>query len=328
MNADPTFTDEKTLREALEKNPADWETRKQLAHLLYDQGSFQEAADVVWETDEIPSIDLELAFAARVLAKAAPRKAIRLLSALLEHNQGKAVQNLGIANALLHHGMVLQAARFYGAALEADPSLGNPDLEHFLLWTDDEESLWGDFKDRRPKLGELPWMKRDPMEAMKLTSQISTHTTPISVASLKPAPGEALKNDLYQQKPQKGAQPTPPPAVTIPMDRVDPKYRLFDDELGAPSEPEAPQQTESATAETTETPAPTSPPKPTIKLPNFPPPTVKPTGNTPEPAKPSGVPDAPGPKKLQLVIPPTDRPKPSLPPLKKPLPTDADPKSM
>lgn len=240
MSGGPPTTDEKKLREFLEIHPADWETRKQLAHLLYDQGSFLEAANAIWEVDEIPSIDVELAFAARVLAKASPRKSIRLLTALLEHNRGKAVQNLGLANALLHHGMVLQAARFYGAALEADPSLANPDLEHFMLWTDDEESLWGDFKNRRPKLGELPWMKRDPREAMKLTSKISHHTTPVKLPSLNPAPGEELTNELYQQKPEKGAEPSPPPAVTIPLDRVDPKYRLFDAELGAPSEPELP----------------------------------------------------------------------------------------
>jgi tetratricopeptide (TPR) repeat protein len=240
MSTSPTPNDEKSLRETLVNNPADWETRKQLAHLLYDQGSFPEAANVIWEVDEIPSIDLELAFAARVLAKASPRKAIRLLTALLEHNRGKAVQNLGLANALLHHGMVLQAARFYGAALEADPTLANPDLEHFILWTDDEETLWGDFKDRRPKLGDLPWMKRDPAEAMKLTSKINLHTTPVILPSLKPAPAEELKNELYQQKAEKGADPSPPPAVTIPLDRVDPKYRLFDSELGAQSDSDLP----------------------------------------------------------------------------------------
>ncbi|RYD48914.1 MAG: hypothetical protein EOP85_02635, partial [Verrucomicrobiaceae bacterium] len=239
MSSGPKPQDETKLRETLLENPADWESRKQLAHLLYDQGSFAEAADTVWEADEIPSIDVELAFAARVLAKAAPRKAIRLLSALLEHNKGKAVQNLGLANALLHHGMVIQAARFYGAAMEADPSFGNPELEHFILWTDDEETLWGNFQNRRPVLGDLPWMTRDPQEALKLTSRINTHTTPIKLPSLNKAVTEDLSNDLYQQKAEKGADPTPPPAVTIPLDRVDPKHRLFDNDLGAP-EPELP----------------------------------------------------------------------------------------
>jgi hypothetical protein len=234
----PTLADEKNLKETLKENPADWDARKRLAHLLYDQERFTDAANLVWAAEEIPNIDLELAFAARVLAKAAPRKAIRLLTALLELNQGKAVQNLGLANALLHHGMVLQAARFYGAAMEADPDLGNADLEHFILWTDDEEALWSNFKTRRPRLGELPWMRRSLEESMRLTASISTHTTPIRVASLEPALGEDLTNELYEQEAAKGAKPSPPPAVTIPMDRVAPKDRLFDPDLGATNVPE------------------------------------------------------------------------------------------
>ena len=271
---------EPDLRKALEADPADWQSRKDLAHLLYDRGDFQQAADLVWDTPEIPAIDIEIAFAARVLAKAAPRKSIRLLTAVLELNKGKAVQNMGLANALLHHGMVLQASRFYGAAMEADDSFANPDLEHFLLWTDDEETLWGDFQKRKPKLGELPWMKRDPREAMKLTASVKVHTSPIKVPNLKPAAGEELGNDLYQQKAEKGAEPSPPPAVTIPMDRVDPKHRRFDSELGAespaakePSPPEEPATPPTgAGAPPAPVPPPGSPKKPVL------PPLIKPAG--------------------------------------------------
>jgi hypothetical protein len=240
-----------------------------------------------------------LAFAARILAKASLRKAIRLLTALLEHNKGKAVQNLGLANALLHHGMVLQAARFYGAALESDPFFANPDLEHFMLWTDDEETLGGDFKNRRPKLGELPWMKRDPMETMKLTSRIDHHTPPVKLPSFKPAAGEELKNELYQQKPEKGADPSPPPAVTIPMDRVDPKHRLFNEELGAPGTPELPGMAAAVPVKELAKPdfsAATSPVK-TV---------ANPVRVTPPPTIPLNAPTL------------TSRPRPALPPLKKP----------
>lgn len=245
MSENSTAPEETKLKEIPEAALADWESRKSLAHLLYDKGSYQEAADLIWEVDEIPSIDIELAFAARMLAKASPRKAIRLLTALLELNQGKAIQNLALANALLHHGMVLQAMRFYGAALEADSSLGNPDLEHFMLWIDDEERLWGDFKRRRPQLGELPWM-RDPKMAMALTNRITLHTTPIRLTSLKSAEGEKLNNDFYVQEPLRAMQPTPPPAVTIPLDRVDPKYRRYDSEKGATSDsvPSSPPEVE------------------------------------------------------------------------------------
>lgn len=303
MSAESKPTDVKKLRETLLENPSDWDARKQLAHLLYDEGAFQEAADLVWAVDELPSIDLELAFAARILAKASPRKAIRLLTALLEHNRGKAVQNLGLANALLHHGMVLQAARFYGAALEADPSLGNPELEHFILWTDDEEILWGDFKGRRPVLGELPWMKRDPQEALKLTSKVGHHTTPVKLPNLKPVAGEELGNELYLQKAEKGADPSPPPAVTIPLDRVDPKHRLFDNELGAPTKADVPAEVPKPDAVLT--PAPIKPPAPPVRMAAAPTvPLVPPAATVPAPA--TSAPTGPAPK------------KPSLPPLKKP----------
>ncbi len=239
MSSEPNQNQELLLTAKLEQDPSDWDTRQQLAHLLYDQGQYGQAAVVIWEADQIPSTDLDIAFAARILAKDQPRKAIRLLATVLQHNKGKSVQNMGMANALLHHGMVLQAARFYGAALEADPDLVNPDLEHFILWTDEEQTLWGDFKDRRPKLGELPWMARDPMEALKLTSRVALHTTPISVPKLKPVLAENLKNSLYQQSAEKDAKITPPPAVTIPADRVQAKHRRYDSTMGAAVDTEA-----------------------------------------------------------------------------------------
>lgn len=221
------------LREVVDSNPEDWSSRKKLSHLLYDQGKFVDAANLIWGASEIPSVDLELAFAAKILAKGAPRKAIRLLSAVLEQNRRKPVQNLGVANALLHHGMVLQASRFYGAALEADPSFANPDLEHFMLWTDDEETIWNGFEERRPTLGELPWMTRDPEEALELTTSVRYHTSPIQVPNLQSVPGEQLENPLYRQKAVIASKPTPPPAVTIPIDRVALKHRRFDEKLGA-----------------------------------------------------------------------------------------------
>ena len=41
-------------------------------------------------------------------------------------------------------------------------------------------------------------MERDPMEAMRLTSRISTHATPIKLPGLKPAANEELQKGLYQ----------------------------------------------------------------------------------------------------------------------------------
>ena len=109
---------------------------------------------------------------------------IRLVTTVLELNGDKVEQNIAMATALLHHGMVLQAARFYGAALESDPNAANPEIEHFMLWSDDENTMWGLYKKSRSKLGDLPWMIRDPKEALHLTSRITLHTSPISVPDL------------------------------------------------------------------------------------------------------------------------------------------------
>lgn len=233
MSDQPQELAESHLNELINSNPDDWESRKKLAQLLYGEGKTKQAAEIIWEAPEIPPIDLELGFAAKVLGKGAPQKAIRLLSAIQELNKGKAVQNLGIANALLHYGMVMQAARFYGAAIAEDPSLANPDLEYFLLWVDDKEKLWGDFENDKPNLAELPWMKRDAKEAENLKNAMQGHTTPVKIPNLAEVSAESVVHDMYVQASQPNVQPTPPPAVTIPMDRVNPKDVIIDQARGA-----------------------------------------------------------------------------------------------
>ena len=184
MNSQTLSFDEKSLRAKLAKNPTDWETRRELASRLYENQDYAEAADVIWSAKGIPGVNLDLAFAIRVLAKAQPRKAIRLVTAILELNRDKVEQNIAMASALLQHGMVLQAARFYGAALETDPNAAIPDIEHFMLWSDDESTMWGVYKKHRSRLGDLPWMIRDPKEALQLTSRVTLHTSPIAVPDL------------------------------------------------------------------------------------------------------------------------------------------------
>ena len=233
MSDQPQELAESHLNELISSNPDDWESRKKLAQLLYGEGKTKQAAEVIWEAPEIPPVDLELGFAAKVLGKGAPQKAIRLLSAIQELNKGKAVQNLGIANALLHYGMVMQAARFYGAAVAEDPSLASPDLEHFLLWVDDKEKLWGDFEKDKPNLAELPWMKRDAKEAENLKKAMQGHTTPVKIPNLAEVSAESVIHEMYVQSSQPNVQPTPPPAVTIPMDRVNPKDVIIDEARGA-----------------------------------------------------------------------------------------------
>lgn len=224
------------LKGNIKSNPDDWKSRKEYARLLYDEGMTKEAAEIIWSAPSIPSIDLEIGFSVKILSKGAPRRAIRLLTQLQQLNQGKPVQNMGIANALLHHGMVMQAARFYGAAIQLDPSLANPNLEHFLLWVDDSEKLWGDFKDQPQIFEELPWIKREEKDqASQLAAFKSGHTTPIKIPGLAKSPGEFGSNPLYTQDPRLNRPVGPPPAVTIPMDRVEDRHLLIDNRSGAES---------------------------------------------------------------------------------------------
>ena len=101
---------------------------------MYNEGKTKQAAEIVWDAPEIPSIDLELGFAAKVLGKGAPQEGHPSAQqpTRTQQRQGRC-KTSRLANALLHYGMVMQAARFYGAAFADDPSLVNPDLEHFLL---------------------------------------------------------------------------------------------------------------------------------------------------------------------------------------------------
>ncbi len=306
-----------SLEDKLEANPNDWEVRKELAHLLYNQGHTKEAANLVWRAPEIPSVDLEIAFAAKVLGKGKPAKAIRLLTEVQRLNQGKAVQNLGLANALLHHGMVMQAARFYGAAIELDPDLVSPDIEHFLLWIDDTEKMWGDFDEELPKLEELPWIKRSAEDAEKLKKSLDGHTTPISIPGLQRAAAEEAMHSVYVQSEQLKASVTPPPAVTIPMDRVKPEHVVIDNERGA-GQPMGAKEIADArgpVSSSTGASLPQGPNSPQVTPSPLVPPggqtvrAVVPTssGNSPAPLQPSGPPTSqiPTPRPTQSLVPPS-----------------------
>ena len=287
-NDDASKQAEYILRKSLTKDSDNWKERKKLAHLLYDQGKTKEAAELVWDAPQIPSIDLELGFAIKVLAKGAPRKAIRLLTSIQENNRDKPAQNLGLANALMHYGMVMEAARFYGAAVAQSNDLASPDLEHFLLWTDDQTKIWGDFKDEKPELGSLPWIKRDAKEAAQLAKSMRGHTTPIKIPNLEKVDAEKVVHEMYVQSSKKGAEATPPPSVTIPMDRVDPKDVVIDTDLGAAQPAAQPAATQTAKLLTPEikpaaAPVPPGLPKAKPLLPGTPPKPSAPLKKSPQP---------------------------------------------
>ena len=226
-----------TLLNKLKQNPEIWSIRKEAARLLFDNGTYRKAADLVWTAPEIPAVDLDIAFAARVLSRAQPRRAIRLLQHVMERTAESPAKLLAIANALMHYGMVMQAARFYGAATARDQSLSNGDLEHFMLWIDDSQRLWGDWPEAEQTVGELPWVKRDSAKEGDYSKMMSGLTTPISVPGLKESAAEHLVNEYYRQVPIRDGEITAPPAVTVPLDQLNPDDVIHDEVMGATPTP-------------------------------------------------------------------------------------------
>ena len=222
-----------TLLNTLKQNPDIWSIRKEVARLLFDNSRYKEAADIVWSAPEIPAVDLDIAFAARVLSRAQPQRAIRLLQYVQEKVVDSPAKLLAIANALMHYGMVLQAAKFYGAATARDSSLANGDLEHFMLWLDDSQRLWGDWEKDGQKMEALPWVKRDQAKEGDFEKMMSGLTTPIKVPGLKESSAEHLVNEYYRQVPIKDGEITAPPAVTVPLDQLKPDDVIHDDTRGA-----------------------------------------------------------------------------------------------
>lgn len=209
--------DETYLRERLGGNPNEWETRIRLADGLYEKEAYAEAAEVIWSAKYIPSNDLDIALAIHILGKAQPRKAIRLLSAVLEYNRGNPSHNMAMANAMLHFGMILQAIRFYGAALEVDPTLVNPDIEYFILWSDDKSTMRGMFEKNLNKIGQVSRKIRGPKEELNLNSRMSLYSAPICLTDLVPTPGEEFKHEFYDQAtPLNIAPPTPISKSSVP----------------------------------------------------------------------------------------------------------------
>lgn len=176
----------------------DWDTRLLYADGLYEKQSFADAAEVIWSGRFLPANDLDIALAIRILAQAQPRKAIRLISAVLILNQGKPSHNMAVAAALLHYGLVAQAIRFYAAALEYDTTLVNADMEHLILKSDDKGSVTRLLHRKLPGIGQVQRKLREPIDALDLSNRINLHADPIHLHDLPIAAGEQFKNEVAE----------------------------------------------------------------------------------------------------------------------------------
>ncbi len=213
--------------DAVHANPADWTGRKEAAHKLYEEGYYLEAADTVWNAPEMPSTDMDVAFAVKIVSRARPNRSIRLVYEVLRRNTGKPEQNMALARAFSLIGLPMLASRFYGAALTADTGKFDIGFEQQSLWFDDSGSLleaWGDSStDIKP-----PFSK--PVEAFlgnainfaDLTRDLPQEMSPVT----GPVSNRVAKPSMLNAAPVlRAAKPTSPTPVrpSVPVISPEPK---------------------------------------------------------------------------------------------------------
>ncbi len=132
------------LIKLVEQNPDDWETRKKVVQVLYDAGFYRDASTMVWSAPEIPPVGEEVIFAARIVSRGQPTRAMRLFGTVVQKNAQHPEENLAMAKLLVKSGMPHQAIRFYGAATALDTSLVDEDFELSLVGADNDGGNWSE----------------------------------------------------------------------------------------------------------------------------------------------------------------------------------------
>lgn len=207
-----------TLLQTLNENPELWEMRKKAARMLFAQQAYGEAADLVWNAPTIPSTDIDVAFALKIISRVKPNRSIRLIYEVLKRNKDKPLKNMAVAQALNNVGLYMEAARFYGAALADDTSLFDLAFERQMLWSDDSGRLIEEWRESdqesKPPL--------DVEEQTILGGAIEPSHLPESpqVGSSAPAvaPVSAVPPLPQPIRPMPSVQPLQPatPQVTLP----------------------------------------------------------------------------------------------------------------
>ncbi|MGJ8657394.1 MAG: hypothetical protein ACSHX6_13175 [Akkermansiaceae bacterium] len=207
------------LLQTLEQNPQLWETRKKTAEILYEEEKYVEAADILWNAPEIPSTDLDVAFAIKIISRAKPNRVIRMVYEIVRRNHEKPEKNIAVAKALNDIGMYMQASRFYGAALACDSSLFDLGFERQLLWMDDSRRLIKEWQNSdqefTPPLDvpnqDVPGGALSPSEMPKDTAKLAQQDHENAILSAE----QPDVVDITQQPEPVELNPTPMPARRI-----------------------------------------------------------------------------------------------------------------
>lgn len=219
-----------SLVAVVEADPNNWEARKSAAASLYSDGLFLEAADMIWSAPDMPSVDVEVASAVKIVSRARPNRAIRLVYEVLRRNAGKAEQNMAMARAFSLYGLPMLASRFYGAALADGSQHFDIGFEQQSLWYDDSGSLleaWSksDQDVKPPFSKKVEDLVGEPIKCADLpddVNEVSTTTSVVHVskpAALSAAPVLQAATPLTPKVPATSAPAAPrvlKPAVPKP----------------------------------------------------------------------------------------------------------------
>lgn len=199
MGSQDTLT---ILESTLEADPSAWSVRKNIVEILFANGKFAEAEEKIWLAPQIPSTDVDLAFALKVLAKHRPDRGARLVEAILDRIRHKPEKALAIARALFKEGMLIQAARFYGFALAEDQQHLDPNLEDWLIWADQSGKIAEALE--KPVMIE-PVDKPAPPDTAPLPAPSQIFAPPLQNAATKTVPLPPAES----QRPAIPAAPVP-----------------------------------------------------------------------------------------------------------------------
>ncbi|MFC4993795.1 hypothetical protein [Rubritalea tangerina] len=218
----------KYLLSLVDDDPSNWVVRKETALMLYEAGEYLQAADMVWQTPEIPSTDMDVAFAIKIVSRARPNRAIRMLYELVGRNAGKAPQYIAMANVFNLIGYPMLAMRCYGMAMALNEDFLDMGFEAEAFLYDEGRVLSNRWLGSEPEVKE-PFLQAtevgevEPIIFAELNQELDE-------SSFKRASQEAVKGDVQALIPalekfntvQQGEKPKiiAPPVESA---RVDPR---------------------------------------------------------------------------------------------------------
>ena len=187
----------KYLLSLVDDDPSNWVVRKEAALKLYEAGEFLEAANMVWQTPEIPSTDMDVAFAVKMVSRARPNRSIRLVYELMNRNAGKAEQNIAMANVFNLIRFPMLAARCYGAAMTLNDEYFDIGFEAEAFLTDDSKVLsagWAEYRDEDLKKS----FSKECMELVGDPIAFGDLTQDLDEDSFKNASAAAVAGDVEE----------------------------------------------------------------------------------------------------------------------------------